>query len=279
METAYSIIERSPFLAFSDTVKEICQPIFDQFSINFFDYARYYNNNTCEYFFSNSHYIRFFFSHPAYKLTPITVPPGKYLWSGYIDSNFLEQIHVQFDHYHGMTYIRKQTDYLECFNFAASKNNDAILNIFLNEENILEYFVTFFIQTVESFCKKHKHQRIIVPNTLLDDEKDNQLDHREAAYQFIAECNKRLNLRKNTYLVPVNQKPLIFTLRELQCLSLLSRGFSTKQISKKLKRSTRTIDVFRSRVLQKTGFHSTLELIDKLDSKARHLLKVLVPDS
>lgn len=280
MDGAYSLIERSPFFAFSEEVRQICHPIFEQFGINFFDYARYYHNNTCEYFFTNKHYIEFFFNHPAYQLTPVTVPPGKYLWSGYINNELLEEINTKFNHYHGMTYIRAQKDYLECFNFAAPKSNTTILNVFLNQENILEYFVTFFIQTVESFRKRHKDNRIIVPNSLLEQEKQQiLLDNKEAAQHFIEACNKRLNLRKNTYLFPLNNTLLTFTLRELQCLSLLSSGFSTKQISKKLNRSIRTIDVFRSNVLQKTGSYSTVELLGKLDQKTRNLLTQLVPVS
>ena len=276
MKTVYAVIAATPFLSFSAQVRQICEPIFQRFGISFFDYARYYPDNTTEYFFSNEAYIRFFFDHPAYRLTPIAIPPGKYLWSTYIAPELLEKIHEQFDLYHGITYIKQQEHYTECFNFAASKKNENILNVFLNQEDILEYFVIFFINTIEGFRKKNRNSRIVTPEHLLSVNKEEIPFDRESAYQFITECNQRLQLRKNSYPIVVKEKMTTFTSRELQCLALLNEGFSSKQIAKKINRSVRTVDIFRTNILNKTHCYSTLELFEKLDHSTRSLLKRLL---
>jgi DNA-binding NarL/FixJ family response regulator len=56
-------------------------------------------------------------------------------------------------------------------------------------------------------------------------------------------------------------KQLRFTPREKEISNLICEGFSTQEISKKLHLGTRTIEGYRTRLLQKTGSHNTAGLV------------------
>ncbi|MFY9514398.1 MAG: LuxR C-terminal-related transcriptional regulator [Rubrivivax sp.] len=55
-----------------------------------------------------------------------------------------------------------------------------------------------------------------------------------------------------------------FTAREREIAALLIDGLTSKQIGKKLAISPRTVDVYRARLMRKTGAATTPELVNKL---------------
>lgn len=56
-------------------------------------------------------------------------------------------------------------------------------------------------------------------------------------------------------------KQLRFTPREKEISNFICEGFSTQEISEKLHLGTRTIEGYRTRLLQKTGCHNTASLV------------------
>ena len=55
-----------------------------------------------------------------------------------------------------------------------------------------------------------------------------------------------------------------FTAREREIAALLIDGLTSKQIGKRLAISPRTVDVYRARLMRKTGAATTPELVNKL---------------
>lgn len=55
-----------------------------------------------------------------------------------------------------------------------------------------------------------------------------------------------------------------FTAREREIAALLIEGLTSKQIGKRLAISPRTVDVYRARLMRKTGAATTPELVNKL---------------
>ena len=73
-----------------------CQPFFEEFGVNYFDYARIYPDQTCHALFSSLDYAEFFLnyrfqakSEPDYKVPVSFLTPGKHLWQAYICERFL----------------------------------------------------------------------------------------------------------------------------------------------------------------------------------------------
>lgn len=75
--------------------------------------------------------------------------------------------------------------------------------------------------------------------------------------------NSIIRAHKNKSTKPQNEaNPLqIFSARELEVLSLIAEGYSTKQIAEKLFLSERTVSNHRSRMLQKCDVSNTIELV------------------
>ena len=55
-----------------------------------------------------------------------------------------------------------------------------------------------------------------------------------------------------------------FTAREREIAALLIEGLTSKRIGQRLAISPRTVDVYRARLMRKTGSATTPELVNKL---------------
>ncbi|MDE2398836.1 MAG: helix-turn-helix transcriptional regulator, partial [Burkholderiales bacterium] len=55
-----------------------------------------------------------------------------------------------------------------------------------------------------------------------------------------------------------------FTAREREIAALLIEGLTSKLIGRRLAISPRTVDVYRARLMRKTGAATTTELVNKL---------------
>ncbi|MDP1603983.1 MAG: helix-turn-helix transcriptional regulator [Legionella sp.] len=274
MRFSLNDVELSPFWKFQANVNEMCSPIFQQFGISYFDYTRFYPDNTCISFSSDPHYVRYLVNNNNYSCAAGFLLPGKHLWHQYIDTGFIESTQDDFDYFHGITYIRHRRDYIEEINFGAAKASTTILSLYFEKSEILEYFTTHFVYLLSQFLEKNHNSKIILPDDFMN--KNFQQTGGEEFLQFVESLHKQSNIRKNTYLIQVNGKPLTLTEREINCLAYLKNGLSAKLIAREMKISPRTVEIFLNNILQKTGSISRIQLLSSLDNEDTALIDKLV---
>lgn len=267
-------IDKSPFWEKCTEIKQICKPFFDQVGITYFDYARFYPDYTSIILFTSSEYLRFFLLNKNYKCPVGYMLPGRYLWHSYISNEFLEIVNQNFNVFHGITVIRDRHEYKELFNFAAPKNNKVILDIFLNNQAILEYFVTFFLKQNEELFSKHQNTKIIMPDSVIKPPTGtyNEQISLSDLIRIMQHDNKKL---KNKIILNINKQLITLSIRETQCLTLIIAGNTSKQIANILDISSRTVDAFIKSILEKTNAFNRVDLLSKLDNNFLDLLKKL----
>lgn len=276
MKFTLNFLDKNPYWHFCRDVQQICQPMFEQFGINYFDYSRFYPDNTCVAISSDPHYVKFLLSEDSYQCAAGRVPIGKHMWQSYVKPDFINSTSQHFDYFHGITLVQKQTDYLELINFSASEKNTHVLNIYLNHFEILEYFLVHFLSIVTPFFKKNKDTRILLPNDFLGEPLPPFVQTN--TMQFVKEINKINKVRKNTFLFKIDNKTISLSQREIECLQYLTRGYSTKKMARNMDLSVRTIDIFCNKILSKLEISSRIELLSKVDESTTKVLDVIASD-
>ena len=246
-------------------LETFCMLFFRQFNLSYFDYVIQYKDNTCQTFFSDLDYAKFFLEyrirHKIHDLPTTFLKPGKYLWQAYIPRDYLNISHNNFNFYHGLTSVNKTEDYVELFNVAAPESESSILDLYLNQYHVLELFVTSF---KEQFARayKRKQNRIILPVS----EMKNRIVKSEEDHKALQQKIKSiLNTRKNNYIITIQNKVVAVSISEFYCLQHLVKGYSNKVIAKKLNLSTRTVELNITNILKKTNMESRCALLANLN--------------
>ncbi|MDO5664338.1 MAG: response regulator transcription factor, partial [Bacteroidia bacterium] len=76
---------------------------------------------------------------------------------------------------------------------------------------------------------------------------------------YVLKVNQKTT--KSRFFETFNDKGIKLTPREIEIIKLLCKGMSVKEIADKLCVSSRTIDSHKANIMQKLGFHNTVELI------------------
>ncbi|MFN7097605.1 MAG: LuxR family transcriptional regulator [Gammaproteobacteria bacterium] len=260
------------FAPLSEDIKKWCQPFFTEFSINYFDYARFNHlDRSCHVLVSDVEYATYFLKFNNYETfkyyrPPTTyLPTGRHLWLSYNTPQFLSESNEHFSHYWGLTMVRAQKDYDEVFNFAASMENKQTLDLFLNHSEIFDIFINCFLEHF-AYVFKTAHHRVILPEYI--------------PYKIIETKNETpvvMRLLKaldhttthNKQLCPMlfDDKLISITKKEMMCLTLLAQGLSAKEIARKLDISFRTVEIHCANLLKKSNSHNRVDLISKVDQR------------
>jgi DNA-binding CsgD family transcriptional regulator len=273
MKSNKSFLIQHPSWALSTEMQEICEPLFLKFGINYVDYARYYPDGRVVSLYSDREYVNYFVTQSSYTHKPPTVlNEGFHLWSTYIDTDFVNLVADNFQHAHGMTLVNQQLEFKEIFNLATTPQNHAIFNIYLNQQHIIRQFISYFRRKAErALSKLEEHPIILPPSKLII--KETLLSQQ----QSIQDMQKYL-IDNSHLTIHVNQVVIQLTKREAQCLYLVNKGKTAKQIGKILGMSHRTAETYLIQLRHKTASGSCMELIGKIQKPEIDNLEQLLPE-
>lgn len=255
-----SVYDKDLAWDYVNDIKAICKPLFDKLNISYFDYARFYPDNTVFGLFTDADYVDFFRNHEAYQNGPKAIlTPGKHLWSTYIDGQFLHEASHYHRHAHGLTLINELPDYVEVCNFATSPDNIKIVELYLNGTDYLYRFLGHFKEQAAKIIKRCEQHRITLP-AFEPPEPSNYL---ERAERFLQE----LSLDK-VYWVERNGQTHKLTQREAECLSAVLSGKTYKLTGLELDISPRTVETHIEKIKNKLDCYSKSDLINAVTKQS-----------
>lgn len=227
----------------SDSVRDIkalCQPLFDSLNINYFDYCRLNNDNTFACLASDGDWLEHFFKR-KYKLGCTIKSTGMHLWQAYCDDELVKDAKTYFNHDHGISIFIKKDTYIEYFDFAAPSDNKQILSTYFNNQDILKNFCEEFKEQATPLISNIVSNPITIPNTMCG----------ELVSDLVADNTLLKSNREN------------LSERQLQCLLLIVKGMTVKQVGRELNLSPRTIEHYIEAIKNKLACFSRAELIAK----------------
>lgn len=260
-------LEKSYCWACVDDVYTIMEPIFKKLGITYFDYARFYPGGSSFSLCSNKAWLSTFITHLSYYTPTSFLPEGAHLWSHYIPKNIYSVGQESFDLVHGITLVKKLENYDEVLNFCAPKTHHAILDIYLNHRELLEQIGFYFKDRATHMIKKAENNCIILAEdktSLFTDTTNIIHDVRNLLSQH--NTKKKLTLH-------INNKQVVLTQRESQCLFYLLQGLSAKMIARQMNISYRTVELYCEKLRHKTGSPSTKLLVSMLNARDINIIQ------
>ncbi|MBA2654139.1 MAG: helix-turn-helix transcriptional regulator [Gammaproteobacteria bacterium] len=242
-------------------VLTICEPLINFFNVNFFAHVRAFHDGGFASLITRpelgEHYITQKYPIQFSGGNGIVLANGFYVVSGNSDIYTIKiagDLRERFNTDHFVCIIDKQKDFDDMFSLATTPDNTYILNKYINNLDLLNQFLLYYKEKSKSLIAKSKVARYSsehfgattqpMPCNIAD---------REAFIQTMP-LNK-ITLRGNL-------GDAVISKRELDCLKLIIKCYSFKQIGKTLDISPRTVETYVNTLKSKLGCDTKLELVN-----------------
>jgi DNA-binding CsgD family transcriptional regulator len=244
-------------------IKQICSPLFKNTPIECFSYGRFYDDGSFFMLTDNDCWLEHYYKN-GYKLSPPishTILRKKFYYIPICDERYAPMLYDSrnlFHHDHFIAIIEIAQGYYEQFSFGSVPNNISVFNFYLNNMNQLENYTHIIRDKAEKLINKVKKHSIILPSNIRPSFTSNDflLTKRD-------ECQLFANTLNNIANFNVKGSNVMLSKRENECLIYLSRGYSSKNIARKLGDvSYRTVEKHIEHIKEKLGCHYKADLTE-----------------
>ncbi|MDF1655547.1 MAG: helix-turn-helix transcriptional regulator [Coxiellaceae bacterium] len=234
-------------------IDEICQPIFQQLSLNYFHYFCAYKDGSAVTLYSRTDWHDYFYESGFKTQAPIVEESLSLkkanicLWQGVVDDHVMHDASNLFNVGHPLSIVFTYKDHFECFAFAGDQSNHQLINTYFNNVDLLLRFTHEFRDKAAHLILEAETNRFTL----------GQQQQADALQLLDGVPNKPLILQ-GTY------QAAQLTPRELSVAQHMLYGYTTHDLAEKLNRSPRTIETHMN------------SLKDKLNCKRRSDLQYLL---
>lgn len=253
-------------------IYNLTKPLMDYLILHCFQYSRiYYDGRRVELATNPEHLYMAFVEKPYMRqvFTPsLTTKKDKYLYiPSWIESlpddakiPLTHQLNLHKELFNignefSILYDREDINsekYREVFHFFFSKDDYTAINRCLNNISVLENFCEYFVKSAEKLISSAEKDPIVKSQYQTDISFINNKKHNPK--KFLS--NQAVSGKENINLS-------ILSKRELDCVYFITRGFTSKQIGKKLNLSHRTIETYIENIKNKFYLKSKFEIAEK----------------
>lgn len=266
MTIAKQIYPPEALLAYNyiNQVNEINHTLFDRYPLDFFRYGRSFYDGSWYYFTSHQGISQYLFDSGFTFLPHVAIKKARnfFLFSsiekfqkytGIVKENF------QIDNI--FAYTEKYENYIDIFFFGAHSKREGVIDFYLNNLDLLKNYSLYFKNKAQDLIKVAEKNKIIVPKNLVDSYYQ--------AYQKIKIIDSYDNssdacFNEFSLISYLEQNKISITPREMDCLRLLTNGFTAKLIAKHLRLSQRTVESYLENIKEKFNCRSRIQLIELL---------------
>lgn len=241
-------------------IDTICEPFFKTFGITHFGYIRILPNNQMFRIANKPEWTEKFFEYEFYndisfysmEKIPIN---GNYsfLLFGEPQTAHCKALCNDFNIWNALTIYERFENYGSLWFFATTKENEMILDLYLNDLDILRKFILYFKEKAQHLLLFNDKSRIINMqiNPLVD-----KFQTDLGIEKFLSES------QISKYYLNKEENNISLSKREFECLKILSKGKTIKEVGKLLNLSPRTIESHINSAKQKTGCFYKDNIID-----------------
>lgn len=247
----------------TNQILDICNPIINLFNINFFSHTRAFHNGTftslmtqtelTEYYIKQKFPIRFSQGKGIHLEKGIYV--GSCLQDGFDTITLQLRQHFNLDHF--IFIIEKQANYEDMYAFAVSPENTQFINQYLNHVDKFNQFLNYY---------KEKSYPLITKAPLVS--------YGKAYFSNCLSSADIINLNQDKleqYKAAVSLKrwhvnhisgKISLSKRELDCLKLIAKSHTIKEIAKILQLSPRTVETYLNNLKLKLQYERRSQLVE-----------------
>lgn len=239
---------------FEQEFKPLLKPLQQHFDIHYLGYA-VVENGQYNIARSDSYFDYKFnkYTHQGcYKPSIWSRPKGLYSWDIDLDETELQYIKNHFGYHPGACIVIKRNQVIEKFSFATMKNFNIARLISDNYESFMHYTHWFREQAdqiIHLLRNKNHNRHTIINNIQASKAK------KKALISTLPVKRYKLTPQRNNYL----------TSREVDCLRHILKLESTKEASRELGISIKTIEFHLKNIMDKTGIYRRSKLYNEFN--------------
>jgi DNA-binding CsgD family transcriptional regulator len=249
-----TLIVDSFFYDVQNEVTEITKNFLLKHRLNFFQFGRVFSDGSVSFLVNNAEFIKNRTKHnrgPKSHIESEQIDKQSYffLWNGNL-SDFDTNLARELDIDNGLCFVQRFKNYYNLVAFGAPIKEKNIVNFYLNNLGLLKNYIAEFQDTAKEIIAQADKRKILLPPDLKD-----------------PNTKKLLWNKKQRFHFDYNKIQISLSLREWECLKLLSRGNNIKNIALELKLSPRTIETYIDRLKNKIGLSRKSEILSLFHEK------------
>lgn len=255
LHNQFSLAEKT-----AEIVENIVEPLFKCFQMNHFSYVKFFadgkvlrlstSNSWTQKYMELGLFNEVNYNHPQIQnivmngdqsFLKVGMPRGKF-----------NQALYEHDIWNSLTIAKRETNAVETWCFGTKRDNEKMLDFYLNNMRILNHFILYFMEKTHDIITSCRTEDLIVTQGLRAESSQSE---NESVRQFLAQTSiKRFWIGDQEYL----------SRREVECLQYLLRGQSLKSIAQLLNISIRTVETHINNIKRKLGCNYKSELLNKI---------------
>lgn len=262
-------------LSIREKIIDLCKPIFDNFDVTYFEYARILNDGRVFYICTNNSWLNFSLEHKmfddeehVYLCSLARNHNHRYALWNFLqleNTSFLSK-YYDFDIWNGLTINEFEEDSFVAYSFATTKNNLQLSDFFINNLKLFDRFIIYFKQKLQLIVEDNLNNVLIEGTPLTAPAKNTNINKYN---QNIKNFLQQTELEKFEF--NIKDKSIKLTKRELQCIHMTSHGKTMKEIASHLSLSQRTVESYLNAAKAKSGLFYKTDIISFFkDSPLKH---------
>lgn len=250
-------------LGIANDIEAIIAPL-KSYGVEYFLHARCFSDGSLYTLTNNNNLYKHHFK-CGYKLGPSisNVPLSKsisFLALSSLDNIYNKAIDdyrqiFQLDHF--LFLVEPHANHVDLFIVASKINNDSIINFYINKLDVLNKFKFYFREKAKELIIQSDKNKIFIPQDL----KVDYLDPKKIQNMHIEDTERDMQIEPNKYAIIHQNRKIILTRKEVDCIDLLKQGYTIKEIGKLMCNSPRTIEDLISNVKCKLGVENKAVLL------------------
>lgn len=245
-------------------IATICQPLFSNLDFAWFAYIKILPNNKMLHLTSDPNWSKNYFEHEFYDKTDcfdqfrrslLNNETKNFVLTGDIKDDYTSWLY-NFGLWHSCSIYKRQNDIIEGWVFVPHRENQKILDFYLNSRNVLKNFIYYFNEKAKDHIYTNDTQKLIHLNIKKPD-----LSIKKNNYN---EYMDKLNIKN--FRIEVKNREILLTKKELECVTYLLKGYSTKRIASNMNASPRTIERYLDQLKSKMNLKRKGEIIEACEN-------------
>jgi DNA-binding CsgD family transcriptional regulator len=259
---------------------KICDPLFSNFNLTYFEYAHFLNDGTYLNFSTHlqwhQHYIEHFGSSTFVKtyVHQIYDNQTKYaLWDNRpnigrekVFSQFISDS-CAYNIWHGFSIYEKHEASLEAYHFATSSENYEAINFYINRLDLLYHFILYFKDKADKLIDISDSSKLIA---LHDKSPLNRPEKYVLKEQKIKDFVLQTAAKK--FSLNLTHGAILISKREAECVLHLSANKTIKEIARSMDISPRTVESYLDNVKKKSNCSNKAELVNLFEKNSLQYL-------
>lgn len=251
----------------SSEVKKICEPL-DRVGIRFFRYLRVFED--CSYITLMNGYNEFLANYydvihdlgnywgKSIRYTESKDKPFYLVWPM---DGFNRDINMSLFYNHniwnGISLIYKHKEYIEIVSYAFDRNSSQGGNLFLNCQNFLEDFASYFKQHLGAIIgEAEQSKRAVFSNKFKIFARSKEFVEQKNTLDSIKDVSIDANI------LDTDRGVVRLTDKERECLEMFAQGKTAKDVAREVDISHRTVEYHMFRMKHKTGASNKSDLLE-----------------